>query len=74
MFGKEKAPESKLLDQLRSKPMPVMIREGTRTFNYEEKLNTDRIVDMLVDKNAHKEKVWGKKSFFDKIKDKFSGR
>ena len=74
MFGKEKAPESKLLDQLRSKPMPVMIREGTRTFNYEEKLNTDRIVDMLVDKNAHKEKVCGKKSYFDKIKDKFSGR
>ena len=72
MFGQEKAPESKLLDKLRSKPMPVMIREGTRAFNYEEKLDPGRIVDMLVDRNAHKQKVWGQKSFFDKIKDKFS--
>ncbi len=72
MFGQEKAPDSKLLDKLRSKPMPVMIREGTRAFNYEEKLDTNRIVDMLVDRNAHKQKVWGQKSFFDKLKDKFS--
>lgn len=70
-FGKEKAPDSKLLDSLRSKPMPVMIREGTRTFNYETKLDENRIVDMMVDRNAHKEKVWGQKSFFDKLKDKF---
>ncbi len=76
MFGKDKAPDSKLLDKLRSKPMPVLIREGTRTFNYEEKLNTDRIVDMIVDKDAHKEKSYlgNQKSFFDKLKDKFSGR
>lgn len=71
-FGKEKAPDSKLLDSLRSKPMPVMIREGTRTFNYETTLDTNRIVDMMVDKNAHKEKVWGQKSFFDKLKDRFN--
>ncbi|MBR1778726.1 MAG: hypothetical protein IJ752_09135 [Alphaproteobacteria bacterium] len=70
-FGKEKAPDSKLLDSLRSKPMPVMIREGTRTFNYETTLDTNRIVDMMVDRNAHKEKVWGQKSLLDKIKDKF---
>ncbi len=69
-FGQEKVPESKLLDSLRSKPMPVMIREGTRTFNYETQLDTNRIVDMMVDKNAHKEKVWGQKSFLDKLKDK----
>lgn len=74
MFGKEKAPDSRLLNKLRSKPMPVLIREGTRTFNYEEKLDAGRIVDMMVDKNAHKEKVWGKKSLLDKIKCKFFER
>ena len=73
-FGMETAPDSQLLESLRSKPMPVMIREGTRTFNYETKLDTNRIVDMMVDKNAHKEKVWGQKSFLEKIKDKFKGR
>lgn len=55
LFGKEKAPDSVMLDKLRKKPMPVTIKEGTRASDYEEPLDTKRILNSLMTRKVKKE-------------------
>lgn len=47
-FGQEKAPESKMLDKLRNKAMPVTIKLGTKTSLDRKQLDTKSIVGNLM--------------------------
>lgn len=49
-FGMKKVPDEKMLDHLRKKPLPVAIKVGTRTSDYQESLDTKVVLKNLMNR------------------------